>query len=120
MELKERIALMIKENRFKQKEFASTIGVTEGYVSTLLSGRSQNISNTAAYLIEERLGYSSQWVLTGQEPKYKQISKNPNISDIHKKVIFLIEKMPDERVMAVLAFIESLEKVKSALNEKAE
>jgi transcriptional regulator with XRE-family HTH domain len=109
------MALIIKENQLKQKELAAIMGVTESYVSTLLSGRNANISATVAALTEEKLGYNAQWVLNGREPKYKQISKNLNISDIHRKVIFQLEKMPDEQVRAVLAFIESLEKVESAL-----
>ena len=115
MELHERIALIIKDNNFKQKELAVLIGVSESYVSTLLSGRNKKISTPVANLIEEKLGYNTQWLLVGEEPKYKQISRNPNISDVHRKVIFQIERMPDEQVRAVLAFIESLEKVEAAL-----
>ena len=117
MDLKERIALIIKENHLKQKELANTIGVSEVYISTLLSGKNKNVSNSVANLVEEKLGYSAKWILSGEGPKYKQISRDPNISDVHRKVIFLIEKMPDQQIKAVLAFIESLEKVESALKE---
>lgn len=118
MELNERISLIIKENNLKQKELAAIIGVTESYISALLNKRNINPSQSFANLIEEKLGYSAQWVLTGADPKYKQISKHPNISDIHRKVIFQLEKMPDEQVKAVLAFIDSLEKVESAFKDK--
>ena len=121
MELKERIALIIEENHLKQKELATIMGVTESYVSTLISGRRNiKLSTAVANLIEEKLGYTAQWVLTGEEPKYKYISKNidPTISDTHRKIIMQLEKMPDEQVEAVLAFMDSLEKVESILKQK--
>lgn len=118
MELKERIALIIKENQLKQKELASILGVTESYISTLLSGRNQNISHSVANLLEEKLGYHALWVLKGEEPKYKQVSKKPNLSDTHQKVIFQLEKMSDSQVRAVLAFIDSLQKVESIFKDK--
>ena len=108
MELRERISEIIKENRLKQKELAALMGVTESYVSTLLSGRNRNISVSVANLIEEKLGYSARWLLYGEEPKYKEISKNPNLSDIHRRVISQLEGMNDEQIKAVLAFINSL------------
>lgn len=111
MELKERISTIVKENHLKQKELAALMGVTESYVSTLISGRNQNVSVSVANLIEEKLGYNAQWILTGEEPKYKQLSKNPNISDVHRRVIMQLEKMSDNEISAVLAFMNALESI---------
>ena len=116
MELKERISVIIKENHLKQKELAAQMGVTESYVSTLLSGRNRNVSVTVANLIEEKLGYNAQWLLSGEEPKYKQLSKNPNLSDIHRQVILQLEKMTDHEIKAVLAFINSLEDIEKTFS----
>ena len=118
MELKERIALIIKENNLKQKELAAIMGVSESYVSYILAGRNTNLSTAVANLIEEKLGYSALWVLKGDDPKYRLASKNPRISNVHRKVIYQLEKMPDEKVKAVLAFIDSLDKIESTLTEK--
>ena len=116
MELNERIAEIIKENRLKQKDLAAIMGVTESYVSTLLSGRNRNISVSVANLIEEKLGYNAHWLLSGEEPKYKQVSKNPNLSDVHRRVISQLEEMNDEQVKAVLAFINSLDELEKSLS----
>lgn len=116
MELKERISVIIKENHLKQKELAALMGVTESYVSTLLSGRNRNISVSVANLIEEKLGYNAQWLLSGDEPKYKQLSKNPNLSDVHRQVILQLEKMPESEIKAVLAFINSLDDIEKAFS----
>ncbi len=116
MELKERISLIIKENHLKQKELAALMGVTESYVSTLLSGRNRNVSVPIANLIEEKLGYNAQWLLSGDEPKYKQLSKNPNLSDVHRQVILQLEKMSDSEIKAVLAFINSLDEIEKSFS----
>ena len=116
MELKERISAIIKENHLKQKELAALMGATESYVSTLLSGRNRNISVSVANLIEEKLGYNAQWLLSGDEPKYKQLSKNPNLSDIHRQVILQLEKMPESEIRAVLAFINSLDDIEKSFS----
>jgi transcriptional regulator with XRE-family HTH domain len=118
VELKERISVIIKENHLKQKELAALMGVTESYVSTLLSGRNRNISVSVANLIEEKLGYNAQWLLSGDEPKYKQLSKNPNLSDVHRQVILQLEKMPESEIKAVLAFINSLDDIEKSFSSE--
>lgn len=121
MELSERIAIIIEENDLKQKELAAIMGVTESYVSILVSGRrSTNLSTAVANLIEEKLGYSAQWVMTGQEPKYKSISGKPNISDTHRRVVMQLEKMNDMQKKAVLAFMNSLDDVEKIITERNE
>lgn len=118
MEFKERIALIIKENSLKQKDLAAIMGVTESYISALLSGRSKNLSIPLANLIEEKLGYSAQWILTGQGPKFKRVSDDPTLSSIHKKAIRLLENLPDDQVLATIAFMDSLEKLKNLLTDE--
>jgi transcriptional regulator with XRE-family HTH domain len=116
MELSERIALIIKENNLKQKELAAIIGVTESYISALLRKRNINPSQSFANLIEEKLGYNARWVLTGEGQKIKAVSKHASLSDVHKKAIIQLEKMPMEQIKAVLAFINSLEEVERRIN----
>lgn len=120
MELKERILEIIRENHLKQKDLAALMGVTESYVSTLLSGRNRNISVPLANLIEEKLGYNAHWLLTGEGPKYRQMSKNPNLSDVHRRVISQLEKMNNEQVKAVLAFINSLDEIERSISSNSE
>jgi len=118
MELKDRIALILEEKRFKQKDLADIMGVTSSYVSCIVSGRNIKLSTAVVNLIEEKLGYRAQWILTGEGEKLRHISKRPNLSDAHKRAIMQMEKMPIEQVKAVLVFIESLEKIESAFKEK--
>lgn len=107
----DRIRQILKENKLKQKQFASIIGVTGSYISKLLKDPNIRLSQSLAVLIEEKYGYNAEWVLNGTEPKLKQISKDKSLSEIHQKAIIQLEKMNDEQVKAVLAFINSLDEL---------
>ena len=111
----DRIRLILQENRLKQKELAAEIGVTESYISILLKKPEISLSRSIAVLIEEKYGYSADWVLSGTEPKIKQVSKNRALSELHQKALAQLEKMSDGQVKAVLAFINSLDEIEKAL-----
>ncbi len=111
----DRIRQILKENKLKQKQFASVIGVTESYISKLLKDPDIRLSQSLAVLIEEKYGYNAEWVLNGTEPKLKQISKDKSLSEIHQKALAQLEKMNDEQVKAVLAFINSLDELEKSL-----
>ena len=112
----DRIKQVLNENGLKQKQFASVIGVTESYISKLLKNPDIRLSQSLATLIEEKYGYNAEWILNGTEPKLKQISKNNSLSEIHQKALAQLERMNDEQVKAVLAFINSLEELEKTLN----
>ena len=114
----DRIKQILKENGLKQKQFAYTIGVTESYISKLLKDPNIRLSQSLATLIEEKYGYSAEWILNGTEPKLKQISKSKSLSEIHQKALSQLEKMNDEQVKAVLAFINSLDELEQTLNAR--
>lgn len=117
----DRIKLILQENKLKQKQLAAEIGVTESYISKLLKDPDIRLSQSLASLIEEKYGYNANWVLNGQEPKLKQFSKNKDLSELHQKALSQLEKMNDEQVKAVLAFINSLNAVEQSFtpnNEK--
>lgn len=115
MNLSDRVRLIITENGLKQKEFAKSINVTESYISKLLRGES-GLSNSTANLIEERYGYSVNWILNGIEPKTRQKSKAKDLSPIQRKVISEIEQMDEADLIAVKAFISSLDEYKKTFN----
>ncbi len=111
----DRIRQILKENKLKQKQFASVIGVTESYISKLLKDPDIRLSQSLAVLIEEKYGYNAEWILNGTTPKLKQISKDKSLSEIHQKALTQLEKMNDEQVKAVLAFINSLDELEKLL-----
>lgn len=116
----ERIKLILQENKLKQKQLATEIGVTESYISKLLKNPDIRLSQSLATLIEEKYGYSADWILNGTEPKWKQISKNKTLSDLHQKALSQLEKMNDEQIKAVLAFINSLDELEKSISVDSE
>ena len=114
MELKDRIRLILDEKHIKQKDLASTIKVTESYVSNILKGKRCNISEALALLIEQAYGYSAQWVLTGEGDCYVSKSNASDLSPAKKRLIAEIEKMSEPELDAIKVFIDSLEGYKKA------
>lgn len=107
----DRIRLILQENKLKQKQLAEELGVTESYISKLLKEPEIHLSQSLASLIEEKYGYNAIWILNGDEPKLKQISKNRTLSELHQKALVQLERMSDTQVKAVLAFINSLDEI---------
>ena len=110
----DRIKRILQENKLKQKQLACELGITESYISKLLKDPDIRLSQSLAALIEEKYGYSADWILSGKEPKFKQISKNKGLSELHQKALASLDKMNDEQVKAVLAFINSLDDIEKS------
>lgn len=117
MGLPERLREILQEQKFKQKELASLLEVSPGYISGLLNGRNKAISPMLAERIENRLGYSSQWLLTGEGQKFRYRSSLPGLSSVHQLAIARLETLSEREVKAVIAFIRSLPEVESILKE---
>lgn len=116
----DRLKLILQENRLKQKQLAEGLGVTESYISKLLKDPDIRLSQSLATLIEEKYGYHAEWILHGEEPKRKQISKNKGLSELHQRALIQLEKMNDDQVKAVLAFIKALDDIEKFLSEGSE
>lgn len=116
MELKDRLQLILNEQHIRQKDLANTIKVTESYVSNMLKGKRNNMSDALALLIEQIYGYSAQWILTGNGERYITQSNIPELSPTKKRLIADIEKMSKSELDAVKVFINSLDEYKKAFN----
>lgn len=116
MELKDRLQMILEEQHLKQKDLASTIKVTESYISNMLKGKRNNISEALAMLIEQTYGYSAKWVLTGEGERYITQSNIPELSPIKRRLIAEIEKMSEPELDALKVFIDSLDEYKKAFN----
>ena len=116
MALSDRMRTIIGECGLKQKEFAKSINVTDSYISKVLRDES-GMSNSTAMLIEQLYGYSKNWIMTGQEPKMLAVSER-NLSVLQKRIIFDVERMNEEELKALFAFIESLKKINVRTSSK--
>ena len=105
MKLSERFKTILNESGLTQRDFASTLGITENYISLLINGKKEKISETLAFLIQEKYGYSAEWILTGKGDKFI----NTKNSFIKQKTIAAVKSLSDEEIKAVMAFINSME-----------
>lgn len=105
MTLGQRIQTILKERNIKQVEFAKTLGISANYVNLIANGKKENISDTLVKLIEESYGYSTQWIIEGTGEKLSSNELTAEKAEILKK----IQKMSDDEVYAVLAFVKTLE-----------
>jgi transcriptional regulator with XRE-family HTH domain len=109
MALSDRMKIIIGECGQKQKEFARNINVTDSYISKVIRDES-GMSNSTALLIERLYGYSKNWIITGQGPKMLS-GWGRHLSSLQKKIIMDVEKMNEDELQALYAFIESLKKI---------
>lgn len=108
MNLNERLNYIFKETKMKQREFAESIGISQNYLSQLLSGKRSAISESLALLIQERYGYSAQWIMTGEGEKFKRMERT-FLKEVAKKKIM---DLTEDEAKAVLAFLSSIDEVK--------
>lgn len=108
MNLNERLNYIFKETKMKQREFAESIGISQNYLSQLLSGKRSAISESLALLIQERYGYSAQWIMTGEGEKFKRMERT-FLKEVAKKKIM---DLTEDEAKAVLAFLSSIDEVR--------
>ena len=108
MALSDRIRMIIRESGLKQKEFAKSINVTDSYISKLVRDET-GISNSTAMLIEQLYGYSKDWILCGEGQK---MIRSGGLSVLQNEIIANVEQMNRDELQILLAFIESIKKLK--------
>lgn len=113
--LKDRISTTIEEKNIRIKDFATAIGVTANYISMLKSGAKTNLGLKTARVIEQKFGYSKDWILDGTPPKliYSDLSK------LKQQFIAELANYSENEIAAMLAFSRTLGQVTSLLSDNA-
>ncbi|MDR0434826.1 MAG: helix-turn-helix domain-containing protein [Gracilibacteraceae bacterium] len=94
----ERLKRIIKELGVSQAEFARSVGVTRNYMYYLTGGRRQCCSRSLAMLIEQKYGYSADWLLYGRESD----------EDLAKKIAQKLKNLDAEALENALEYIDKL------------
>lgn len=113
MSLGQRVKTILQERKLKQVEFARVLGISANYVNLIANGKKESISDTLAKLIEERYGYSAQWILTGAGEKLSSNELTAEKLEILKR----IQRMSDSEARAVLAFVNTLDSINNKKGE---
>ena len=76
----DRIFALTKENGMEQKKLAEMLGMTDKKVSAWKTGRSKTYRDQIE-IIAEVLGTTTEYLLTGNGPKYKTVQADVSNSD---------------------------------------
>ena len=90
--LSERFNEVLKYTGLSQVDFAKEIGVHRSYISRILSETNRGISNSLAFVIEEKFGVDSNWLLTGKGEMIKMYSKSPELNEIQQEFMEAVER----------------------------
>lgn len=71
---KDRIQFILETENLTQIEFSKTLGINQSSISRLIKGKTK-INSLWALVIQEKFGYSANWILTGKGEKI-QISED--------------------------------------------
>jgi transcriptional regulator with XRE-family HTH domain len=99
--LSDRIRAVLADLHLSQSEFARTIGISFTYVNLIINNKRMTISDLFAGIIQEKYGYSADWILTGQGDK--------KIEDDLEDILFRIRRMSRDEINLVLNYAILLE-----------
>ena len=103
--LADRMRYLMKALKVKQKDFAKTCGVTENYISLLVTGRRTSISEPMYRLICQVYGVSETWLKTGSGEPFK--GKEEEIKkDLQDKISVIMEAMSSAQLQEILNMAE--------------
>ena len=97
------LTIVRKDLNLNKKEFANELGITGSAIGHYESGR-RKCPKAVYKFIADKWGYSLDWLLTGDGPKYEDDNKDIEfINDLVKSY----NTMTNERKIAFKAFCES-------------
>ncbi|NEN25759.1 helix-turn-helix transcriptional regulator [Cryomorpha ignava] len=80
MELKDRIATIIKVNNHTASSFADLLGIQRSSVSHILNGRNNPSLDFIQKVLENFPRVDSGWLITGKNPESKKPDDTPTIN----------------------------------------
>lgn len=106
----------------KACEIAAVMGVSQGYVSQIESGKRQNISKDILLLAADRLGVTVDWLLSGSGPPPKENDSADWSGQASSAIKLIHEKIElQERIIeSQRQTIESQKQTISALQQTIE
>jgi transcriptional regulator with XRE-family HTH domain len=103
---------MLNELNMSQVDFAKSVGTSFGYFNMVINGRRTSFSRQLALLIEEKYGYSADWLLYNEGDKKVKHFKNKKM---YREMKNEIDQLSSDELFCLNKFIMSLEE-----NEKHE
>jgi transcriptional regulator with XRE-family HTH domain len=103
---------ILSELNMSQVNFAKSVGASFGYINMIINSKRSLISRPFALLIEEKYGYSADWILYNEGEKKVCPFKT---QELYKELKITISQLSFEDITDLFGFILFLEE-----NEKNE
>jgi transcriptional regulator with XRE-family HTH domain len=98
-----------------QIDFAKSVGTSFGYINMVINNRRTSISQQLALLIEEKYGYSAEWILHDEGDKKIRPYKNQKA---YKEMRTEISRLSPEEMIHLFKYILSLEEKEKSKKEE--
>jgi transcriptional regulator with XRE-family HTH domain len=96
-----------------QIDFAKSVGASFGYINMVINGRRRSISRQLALLIQEKYGYSADWILHNEGDKKIIPFK---CKKLFEKMKALLDQLSPEEINCLYEYILSLEEEERVQN----
>ncbi|MDR1127992.1 MAG: helix-turn-helix domain-containing protein [Treponema sp.] len=101
------LRIILNELNMSQLEFAKSVGTSSVYISMVVNSKRTSISHPLALLIEEKYGYSADWILYNEGEKKTRPFKTQNT---YRNLKTIISQLSYEDTLDLLGYILFLEK----------
>lgn len=105
MEIHENLQKLLKELNISQRQFAMALHLDPGYFSRIIQGKTALIPRLQL-LIENTYNVNGEWLRTGKGNMFK----SDNNSAVKAKILAEIDKLSEEQLDLLEAFIQYLNK----------
>jgi transcriptional regulator with XRE-family HTH domain len=114
-EVSNNLRTILHELNMTQVDFAKSVGISSVYINMVVNGKRHSISQPLALLIEEKYGYSAEWILYSEGEKRLCLFRTLKT---YKELKTNISFLSSGEIKHLLNFILSLEENEEKKNEK--
>lgn len=115
MDFLEKLNYLMEKNHLNKSTLSKACNIPYTTIDGWYKKGYEGLKLTTLRKLAEYFGTSlDYWASENNDFAY-QVSKDKSLSEIHQKVLAQLEKMNDEQVKAVLAFINSLDELEKSL-----
>ncbi len=116
MDFLEKLNYLMEKNHLNKSTLSKSCNIPYTTIDGWYKKGYEGLKLTTLRKLAEYFGTSlDYWASEGIDATV-QISKDNSLSELHQKAFAQLEKMNDEQVKAILAFINSLEELEKTLN----
>jgi predicted transcriptional regulator len=114
MDFLEKLNYLMEKNHLNKSTLSKACNIPYTTIDGWYKKGYEGLKLTTLRKLAEYFGTSLDYWASENTDAAAQISKDKSLSEIHQKALAQLEKMNDEQVKAVLAFINSLDELEKS------